>query len=122
MIQKIVIFGNSYVRLLLIFLSGFVFKFMVSPLSTESPFLTALTISSLLLLARATDMEERDFLKEIDLMKSIGFHKNIINMIGVSTMMKPLFLVLEYMCHGDLLHYLRKKRGDVRFPRILNCY
>ena len=115
MIQKIVIFGNNYVRLLLIFLS-------VSPLSTESHFLTALTISSLLLLARAPDMEERDFLKETDLMKSIGFHKNTINMIEANTMMKPLFLVLEYMCHGDLLHYLRKKRADVSFPRILNCY
>ena len=52
-------------------------------------------------------------------MKSIGFHKNIINAIGASTMMKPLFLALEYMCHGDLLQYLRKKRSDVSFHRVL---
>ena len=76
-------------------------------------------ISNFLLLARAIDTEERDFLEEIDLMKSIGFHKNIINIIGASTLMKPLFLVLEYMCHGDLLHYLRKKRADVRFHKVL---
>ena len=69
----------------------------------------------LLLLARATVEEERAFLEEIDSMKSIGFHKNIISVIGASTMMKPLFLVLEYMFHGDLLHYLRKKRTDVSF-------
>ena len=78
----------------------------------------ALTISSFcffLLLARATVEEERAFLEEIDLIKSIGFHKNIINVIGTSTMMKPLFLVLEYMSHGDLQHYLRKKRSDVNF-------
>ena len=68
-----------------------------------------------MLLARATVEEERAFLEEIDLIKSIGFHKNIINVIGASTMMKPLFLVLEYMSHGDLLHYLRKKRTDVSF-------
>ena len=68
-----------------------------------------------LLLAKATVAEERDFLEEIDLIKSIGYHKNIINVIGASTMMKPLFLVLEYMPHGDLLHYLRKKRTDVSF-------
>ena len=68
-----------------------------------------------LLLARATVEEERAFLQEIDLIKSIGFHKNIINVIGASTVMKPLFLVLEYMFHGDLLHYLRKKRTDVSF-------
>ena len=79
----------------------------------------ALTISSFffffLLLARATVEEEQAFLEEIDLIKSIGFHKNIINVIGTSTMMKPLFLVLEYMSHGDLQHYLRKKRSDVNF-------
>ena len=75
---------------------------------------TALTIFSFFsLLDRATTEEERDFLGEIDLIKSVGFHKNIINVIGTSTMMKPLFLVLEYMFHGDLLHYLRKKRTDV---------
>ena len=68
-----------------------------------------------LLLAKATVAEERDFLEEIGLIKSIGYHKNIINVIGTSTMMKPFFLVLEYMPHGDLLHYLRKKRTDVSF-------
>ena len=77
------------------------------------------SISIFLILARAIDTEERDLLEEIDLMKSIGFHKNIINIIGASTLMKPLFLVLEYMCHGDLLHYLRKKRADVRFYKVL---
>ena len=72
-----------------------------------------------LLLARATAEEEGAFLEEIGLIKSIGFHKNIINVIGASTMMKPLFLVLEYMSHGDLLHYLRKKRTDVSFHWVL---
>ena len=76
-------------------------------------------IFNILLLARAIDTEERDFLAEIDLMKSIGFHKNILNIIGASTLMKPLFLVLEYMCHGDLLHHLRKKRADVKFHKVL---
>ena len=75
--------------------------------------------SNFLLLARAIETEEKDLLEEIDLMKSIGFHKNIINIVGASTMMKPLFLVLEYMCHGDLLHYLRKKRADVSFHKVL---
>ena len=78
-----------------------------------------LTICNLLLLAEAIDTEQRDFLEEIHLMKSISFHKNVINIIGASTMMKPLLLVLEYMSHGDLLHYLRKKRIDVSFHRIL---
>ena len=62
-----------------------------------------------LFVASANDTEENNFLEEINLMKSIGFHKNIVNLIGASTQMKPLCLVLEYMPHGDLLHYLRKK-------------
>ena len=60
-----------------------------------------------------TDTELKDFLDEITLMKSIGFHKNIISFIGCNTMLKPRFLVLEYMPNGDLLHYLRKRRLKV---------
>lgn len=78
----------------------------------------------------ATDMEIKDFLEEIALMKSIGFHKNIINLIGCGTMLKPFFLVLDYMPHGDLLHYLRRKRKNVgnqviiitNFAVELNCF
>ena len=79
-------------------------------------------IFSFLLLARAIDTDEEDFLQEINLMKSIGFHKNIVNLIGASTQMEPLCLVLEYMPHGDLLHYLRKKRTHVSFHRALIYY
>ena len=78
-----------------------------------------LSISGFVLLARAIDTDEKDFLQEIDLMKSIGFHKNIVNLIGASTQMEPLCLVLEYMPHGDLLHYLKKKRTHVSFHRAL---
>ena len=72
-------------------------------------------ISVILLLARASDTEEGEFLEEINLMKSIGSHKNIVNLIGASTQMKPFCIVLEYMPYGDLLHYLRKKRTHVSF-------
>ena len=74
-----------------------------------------LTISGFLLLARAIDTDEKYFLQEIGLMKSIGFHKNNVNLIGASTQMKPFCLVLEYMPHGDLLHYLRKKKDTCKF-------
>ena len=74
--------------------------------------------TTFLFVARANDTEEKYFLEEIELMKSIGFHKNIVNLIGASTQMKPLCLVLEYMPHGDLLHYLRKKT-HVSFHRFL---
>ena len=72
-------------------------------------------ISDILILVTASDTEEGEFLEEINLMKSIGSHKNIVNLIGASTQMKPFCIVLEYMPYGDLLHYLRKKRTYVSF-------
>ena len=74
-----------------------------------------MSISVILLLARASDTEEGEFLEEINLMKSIRSHKNIVNLIGATTQMKPFCIVLEYMPYGDLLHYLRKKRTHVSF-------
>ena len=78
-------------------------------------------ISDILLLARVSDTEEGEFLEEINLMKSIGSHKNIVNLIGASTQMKPFCIILEYMPYGDLLHFLRKKRTHVSF-RLVSIY
>ena len=58
-------------------------------------------------------MEHADFKSEIKLTKEIGFHKNIMNMIGCSTIKAPLCLVVEYMANGDLLNFLRKRRSKV---------
>ena len=58
----------------------------------------------------AEDMEYEDFEEEISLMKCIGYHKNIVNMVGCSTIKPPLCLIVEYMQHGDLLNYMRKHR------------
>ncbi|EDO36551.1 predicted protein [Nematostella vectensis] len=52
-----------------------------------------------------------DFLKEIQLMKEVGSHRNIVNMLGCCTLTEPMFLIVEYLPYGDLLHYLRKRRG-----------
>ena len=54
-----------------------------------------------------------DFLKEIELMKTIGHNKYIINMVGCSMNEEPRCLVIEYMAHGDLLNVLRKERIKV---------
>ncbi|XP_048586474.1 uncharacterized protein LOC116615087 isoform X2 [Nematostella vectensis] len=54
-----------------------------------------------------------DFLKEIQLMKEVGSHRNIVNMLGCCTLTEPMFLIVEYLPYGDLLHYLRKRRGKI---------
>ena len=58
--------------------------------------------------------QRREFLEEIQLMKAVGSHKNIVNMVGCCTVEEPMFLLVEYVPYGDLLHYLRKRRGKVR--------
>ena len=46
-------------------------------------------------------------------MKTLGFHDNIVNLIGCSLLRQPLFLVVEYMSNSDLLQYLRKIRAQL---------
>ena len=58
--------------------------------------------------------QRRQFLEEIQLMKAVGSHKNIVNMIGCCTVEEPVFLLVEYVPYGDLLHYLRKHRRKVQ--------
>ena len=58
--------------------------------------------------------QRREFLEEIQLMKAVGSHKNIVNMLGCCTVEEPMFLLVEYIPYGDLLHYLRKRRGKVK--------
>ena len=58
-------------------------------------------------------MECNDFHEEIKVMKDIGYHKNIMNLIGCCTAMTPFCLVIEYMVNGDLLNYLRDRRAKV---------
>ena len=62
----------------------------------------------------------QDFLDEIQLMKAVGSHKNIVSMVGCCTLEDPMFLLVEYAPYGDLLHYLRKHRKTVFIP--LNTY
>ncbi|EDO36534.1 predicted protein, partial [Nematostella vectensis] len=40
-------------------------------------------------------------------------NRNIVNMLGCCTLTEPMFLIVEYLPYGDLLHYLRKRRGKL---------
>ncbi|XP_065644943.1 macrophage colony-stimulating factor 1 receptor 2-like [Hydra vulgaris] len=66
----------------------------------------------------ANDSEIKDFREEINLMKGIGFHKNIVNMIGCSTTMEPLCLMVEFMENGDLLQFLRNRRNKLCISKV----
>ena len=70
-----------------------------------------------------TDEEARSqFLEEIEIMKAIGSHKNIVSMLGCWVHSDPIFLILEYVPYGDLQHWLRNKRIQVDVTLIRNLY
>jgi len=62
----------------------------------------------------ATEEQIQEFLEEIQLMKQIGYHRNILNLVACCTMTSPMFLVVEFANNGDLLHYLRERREQVQ--------
>jgi len=66
------------------------------------------------LLDGATEEQMQDFLEEIQLMKQIGYHMNILNLLACCTITNPRFLVVEFAKNGDLLNYLRKRREQVQ--------
>jgi len=54
-------------------------------------------------------MEDDDFIEEAKSMSNF-YHKNLVRLFGVCSLIKPLCIVTEYMCNGSLLEYLRNNR------------
>ena len=52
-------------------------------------------------------------------MKQIGFHRNVLSMLGYWVKSEPIMLILEYVPRGDLLQWLRNKRQQVRNTHLL---
>jgi epidermal growth factor receptor len=55
--------------------------------------------------------DEQEFFAEMNLMKEIGKHKNVVSLVGVVTIDQPLLLVVEFAEYGDLKNYLRDRRA-----------
>ena len=55
-----------------------------------------------------TDQDMIDLVSEMDMMKMIGRHINIINLLGVCTQTGPLFVIVEFAEHGNLRDFLRQ--------------
>uniref|UniRef100_A0A8C5RV79 receptor protein-tyrosine kinase n=1 Tax=Laticauda laticaudata TaxID=8630 RepID=A0A8C5RV79_LATLA len=55
-------------------------------------------------------LEKDALMSELKMMIHIGSHENIVNLLGACTKSRPVYLIFEYCCYGDLLNYLRSKR------------
>ena len=49
------------------------------------------------------------FLQEIHIMKELGWHDNLVNILACVTSAEPYCLVVEYCSDGNLLEYLRNR-------------
>lgn len=59
----------------------------------------------------ATDENRQDLLAELNMMKKLAPHQNVIQLLGCVTKTDPIMGITEYIPYGDLLGYLRKSRG-----------
>nr|KAI8741439.1 ephrin type-A receptor 3-like [Biomphalaria glabrata] len=72
------------------------------------------TVAIKLLQGDCEGVYRQDFLKEIQLMKKIGYHENIVSMLGCCTLRDPVCLVVEHVGQGDLLNYLKSIRHKLQ--------
>ena len=54
-----------------------------------------------------------DLVSELELMKLIGRHTNIVNLLGCCTVGGLPFVILEYAANGNLRDYLRKRSSSL---------
>ncbi|XP_067838877.1 fibroblast growth factor receptor 3-like isoform X2 [Heptranchias perlo] len=68
------------------------------------------TVAVKMLKDDATDKDLSDLVSEMEMMKMIGKHKNIINLLGACTQDGPLYVIVEYASKGNLREYLKARR------------
>nr|XP_025970025.1 fibroblast growth factor receptor 1 isoform X5 [Dromaius novaehollandiae] len=78
----------------------------------------AVTVAVKMLKDNATDKDLADLISEMEMMKMIGKHKNIINLLGACTQDGPLYVIVEYASKGNLREYLQARRP----PGMEYCY
>nr|KAF6446753.1 fibroblast growth factor receptor 4 [Rousettus aegyptiacus] len=94
------------------------------------------TVAVKMLKDNASDKDLADLVSEMEVMKLIGRHKNIINLLGVCTQEGPLYVIVECAAKGNLREFLRARRppgpdlspdglrsseGPLSFPTLVSC-
>lgn len=60
-----------------------------------------------------TEKERQDLLSELQIMKMLAPHPNVVSLLGCCTEQDPIFLILEYVPCGKLQDFLRRSRKDM---------
>lgn len=57
-----------------------------------------------------TDEDVKDLVCEMEVMKILGNHVNVLKLLGCCSQDGPLYVIVEYAPHGNLRDFLRKHR------------
>lgn len=60
----------------------------------------------------ANQKEKEDLLEELDVMKMLEPHPNVVTLIGCCSEQDPVLLIMEFIPNGTLQSYLRQSRCD----------
>ncbi|XP_011817092.1 PREDICTED: mast/stem cell growth factor receptor Kit isoform X2 [Colobus angolensis palliatus] len=72
----------------------------------------AMTVAVKMLKPSAHVTEREALMSELKVLSYLGNHMNIVNLLGACTIGGPTLVITEYCCYGDLLNFLRRKRGS----------
>ncbi|XP_068148828.1 fibroblast growth factor receptor homolog 2 [Drosophila tropicalis] len=64
-----------------------------------------------------TDADMASLVREMEVMKMIGKHINIINLLGCCSQGGPLWVIVEYAPHGNLKDFLKQNRPGAPMQR-----
>ncbi|XP_046866526.1 fibroblast growth factor receptor 3 [Drosophila willistoni] len=65
--------------------------------------------------------EVAEFLAEIEMLKGVGTHHNVVCFLGCCTIKAPYLMIMEYVGRGNLLSYLRTVRQEANKFRNRNA-
>ncbi|KAL7390564.1 hypothetical protein ABVT39_023306 [Epinephelus coioides] len=57
-------------------------------------------------------VEREALMSELKILGYLGYHDNIVNLLGACTRGGPMLMITEYCSHGDLLNFLRAHAQD----------
>ncbi|XP_033834394.1 macrophage colony-stimulating factor 1 receptor 2-like isoform X2 [Periophthalmus magnuspinnatus] len=67
------------------------------------------TVAVKMLKPGAVSEDREALMSELKILSYIGFHQNIVNLLGACTRGGPMLMITEYCRHGDLLNFLRTR-------------
>lgn len=76
------------------------------------------TVAVKTLKENAGERETKDLLSELDVMKALDPHPNVVRLLGSCTEKDPIYVIMEYVPFGKLQTYLRNNRAEHYYKNL----